>query len=378
MKDLWSNLETFHKLMAICDNDPDELRDILIDTMGYDEEMIYNTPDEDLEDILYDDLEVMQNLDNEEFEGYWFEAIQNQTFEGIILLGEPGNHAVPVYYIPDPDWYQGRPFEADEVGLVEDNGNLFLEFDEQGLCPMYAIPRDKAGLMAFIEECMSEALEDQLDRLYWDNEDDPEYIKNDMIEAAKEAVADEIRNGEGFHYIDEYCDFSKVPEFCQPIQAPAYDATMVDYGDNADYQESLMPQDNVIEALSESIDVDKENAEALQAELDELKAIYENDGLDEIYGTPFHEFWDQFPVFYQSCLLTFLRDYLNDDPDQYSEYELEELWCMGGLIQDMDWEALFKGAEEGIKRANSTKKNGDPRPKAQWEKVYPQFVKDFE
>ena len=228
MRDLWSNRETLYKLL---DLDPAEKREWLIDEVQ-DEEMVNQLSDEGLDDLIYDDAYAWEELDNEEFIETWLPWIEKQTFEGLVILTGARDEVVPAYYLCDTDWRQ-----YDEVGLVEDGGNLLLELDEQELCQMYAIPTDKEGLEAFIKECMGMAIDDKEDELYWQYENDSEFLRNELLAKSLEAVVDEIRNGEGYHYVDSYCDFAKASQFCKPIEAPVNDATTVNYDESLEEAE---------------------------------------------------------------------------------------------------------------------------------------------
>ena len=237
MKYLWSNTGTAQELL---DLDTDELKAVLMDTYHYDEEMMAPLDRDDLEEIVYANLDRFSNDDIREYEDYWLGLIEKQTLNGWVLLVGPNDEfpaqeqTVAAYDINDEAWYEGH-----EITLLEDNGKMLLEIDEQLVYQMFAIPKEKEALKAFVKTCMQDAVEVEEEDLYWQHEEDAEYLKNDLIEQAIEKVADDIYNGcldtkvaEYNYYVDEYCDYDKVPSVCQPIQAPVADATPINYDES--------------------------------------------------------------------------------------------------------------------------------------------------
>ena len=345
MKDLWSNFETANRILSL---DPFEKRNFLIDVVQ-DTDMVNQLDDSELDDLVYDEIDLLRNVDEEEFFDYWVPFISGQTFLGTVLLAGARDECVMAHDIVDPDWIPS----VDEVGLVEDDGNLLVELDEQELCQMYAIPKDKEGLIVFIKNCMPGAIDDKEEELYWEFEDDAEFLKNELIDKSIEAVIDEIRNGEANHYVNDYCDFAKVPSFCELIKAPVDDASIVDYN----------------ESINETINITDENKDDLQAELEEIEADYNDFGPDGFYAIPLNQFATEFPNFYNEIILSFLSQYLDMDPEAEDPDELDDMWASGELILPEDWPALFDGVKDGVNRANKG------RSKSQWEKIYPKFVK---
>jgi len=120
-------------------------------------------------------------------------------------------------------------------------------------------------------------------------------------------------------------------------------------------------EDKMTEA---KVKVDKE---ALASELEELKADYEDFGVEGFYEVPFETFQKEFPVFTKECIIKYLTNMEILTPEEVEDEDLMyEYWQTGELIIPDDWEALFKGAEHII---NDVKPQWDRLWKTQYTKL---------
>ena len=353
MKDnlIWSNTITMDSLLELPD---EELKNELLN-MGYDEEMIGNLSGDKLRQIVYDDDEYL-DADIQEFEEYIIPQINKQCKDGIVLLSGQvgrwdGNRAGGISCWAE-DLINLEAWEdCDYLALYDDNGNLHFEathHDGTHHMNLYALPEDRGQFIQFVINCMPEWIEANRDfNEYGDDSSDEEMAEEgyDLIDA---------------DVINDYCDFSKVPEFCPPVKNNITNSneSLEDLKEGEYTRDELMAKfgtDNldIINAGNEE-DVKLKEAKAgnpsdLEIELETLNADYTDFGPDGFYAVPFDRFKKEFPEFTNSCIMTFLKELDILTPEEAEDRELlNEYWQSGELIQPEDWPALFDGARQMV------------------------------
>ena len=330
---IWSSTNTTDYLFGL---GLEELKEVLINDFGYDEDMISNLDKEGLEDVIYDDVDRFDELDIEDFEQSIKPELEKQTSYGVVI--KIHNKDGEVENIEDLATinYDGS------VALMSDGGNLSLvEYSHAtptGLFyDLYACPNIN-DLDAFIQTCMDDAIQDKL-ALY---EDDPDYGTQEAIDDIALDMEDDIQG-----MLENYCDFSKVPEVCAPLK---------DTGIHINN-----------ESLEES--ATSNNVSQLEMDLAELEADYEDFGPEGFYAVPFNKFYNDYPEFTDSVIITFLDEMVDFDLLSEDMDEVEEAWADGELITEQDWPVLFDGAKTMLRRDSHS---------LQWKDIYKKFYKTFD
>ena len=326
-KFIWSNTNTVDYLL---DLEPDELRNVLAD-FGYDMEMLEETPDEELENIVYDDVDIFDNLDIEDWEQSIAPELSKQTKYGLIFQidnngGELGSL---------DDVFEVN-YDAHLSLMADDNDDVYMletarSYPTGRTVEWYTYPKNEGE---FAVRCLEDLIQEKLE-LYGT---EGEYTEEDAIE---DTVSDLIDNP--WYVIDQYCDYSKVPEVCERFKAPALISN----------KEESLEEEFMIEAKSK-------NPELLKMELEDIKSR-----LDSVREMTFVEFCDTFPEFTKSVISTFCKemidnfDIINEDPE-LAEFTWED-------FDDRDWKTFINGAE----------KLADKRS-IQWDKIYKNYYNELD
>ena len=305
---IWSSTETIDYLL---DLDPNELREVLIDDFGYDEDMVNNLEDSELENAIYDDSEMFDELDIEDFEQSIKPELEKQTSYGILIeLHQDGKRGVGGRVITTDD-LTTVDYDAKFEIHADDNNNLYIvEYSHDAptglVADLYACP-NMNDLDNFIQTCMDDAIQDKL-ALY---EDDPDYGTQEAIDDIVLDMEDDVQG-----MIEDYCNFSRVPEVCEPIKntisAPAK------------------------EGLEESASVSR-----LDMECADVLDRYQSFGSDAFYALPYESFKKSYPQFTKSIVESYLKEDYGIDLRKENSDEINEEWQNGRLLTDNDWAEMF-------------------------------------
>lgn len=319
-KFIWSNTGTVDYLLGL---EPDELRNTLANDFSYDSSMLEETPDNELENIIYDDVEIFDNLDIEDWEQSIAPELGKQTKYDIVLkVSKNGDgEMLSLKDMMDIGYDDKLVIEADDENNVysvsyshdRPTGESFN---------WYVYPKDETG---FVVGCLDDLVQEKLE-LYGGDDKIYEYTEEDAVD---DAVSDLIDDPE--YVINNYCDFSRVPLSCERFKAP-----------------SLIVGESLTEARRKQTAGTK-NVSQLEMELADLEARYnDNGGADGFYTMTFNEFSDAYPEFTNSILISFLESMVDYHIDEESEEDTEDYWASGDLITNRDWPALFEGAHKII------------------------------
>ena len=291
---IWSNRDVVNYLM---DLDHDELLNTLVNDFGYDEEFLQGT---DLEEVVYEDVDVFEDADEERFYQEIVPMIAKQTYNGLVVVKNLIDE--PLVYPVDDLYTELSPETKDELYFYDEDGNLVAENHENKKIEFFAIPEDIDLL--WVKNHMSDAIDDYF-MIYGDEisyEDAAQHILENIDE-----------------YIDE-CDF----EGLDPVKVTDISTT-----------ESLTEASKTFYA---------DNLDKLEAELEELEYDYNAFGADGFYAIPLKNFKREFPEFFKGVIATFLKSIVDIDVDTEDPEELNDAWQSGDLITEQDWKALFEGA----------------------------------
>ena len=371
---IWSNRDVVNYLI---DLDHDELLNTLVNDFGYDEEFLEGT---DLEELVYEDVAVFEDADEERFYQEIVPMIAKQTYNGWVVVKNLMND--PLVFPVDDLYNELAPVAEDDLYLYNEDGNLVGENHENKKLEFFAIPENIDLL--WVKNHMSDAIDDYF-MIYGDE------ISYDK---AAQYVLDNLDD-----YIDG-CDF-EVLEPIKVIDIPTTESLTEDadseYANGEiDYQEYLMLKTSELynssddfrekvdnwfdtnypgvpeyEANIGELDADElnkllsdlgykdfkvgslteankafyaDNLDKLEAELEELEYDYNAFGADGFYAIPLKNFKREFPEFFKGIITTFLKSIVDIDIDTEDPEELNDTWQSGDLITEQDWEALFEGA----------------------------------
>lgn len=328
-KIIWS--DTFAE-DALINSSREEKIEALMD-YGYDKELTLDLSDEKLNELIWN-LPDLHTEDISLFDNDIEPMINSQTKDGLVLMFGEGH----TWKGPGP---AGKVLETEDLAYVPGYESVEIVDDGNGLVwkghhhdgvntlNLYALPEDKDEFAEFAKTCMEGCYEDEKS---WS---DDELTFEEWVEG--------LYNGIDANTIHNYCEYSKVPSVCHPIK------NITESG----VQESC---ENLDEAKSK-------DPEALEYEVADIKAGYEDFGPDGFYAMSFSDFENQYPEFTKTCIRTFLKDMEILEPEELEDEDLiSDYWSEGTLIQPDDWPCLIDGAE----RLTTTRKDKG----IQWEKIW--------
>ena len=319
---IWSSNITKDKLL----NSSKEEKLAKLIELGYDPEMLMTA---DLDDVIASD-DTTFDKDLEEFDDVIAPEIENQTYNGIVLLVDADGSGFASYARDIIDISS----DIESYTLIEDDNGLALitEAKESHRHDLYAIPEDPDRLKDFIEVCLSSKLT-EVQSMY----EEIDYLE--AIEKVKDEVLDDPM------WIDNYCDFKSVAEVCDRI-------TM---------KESL---------VTESVNLNEVKAkdpETLAKEYEEIKALSDEYGKEYFTSMPFSAFEDdpitieaQYPNF-AKVVKAFFKEMLDEDPNDPEAMDYQ--WDSG--LDDHDWDILMTLCEKLV-----TQNQKGEYPNMQIEKVF--------
>lgn len=319
---IWSSNITKDKLL----NSSKEEKLTKLIELGYDPEMLM---DADLDDVIASD-DTTSDKDLEEFDDVIAPEIENQTYNGIVLLVDADGSGFASYARDIIDISS----DIESYTLVEDDNGLALitKAKDSHRHDLYAIPEDPDKLKDFIEVCLSYKLT-EVQSMY----DELDYLE--AIEKVKDEVLDDPM------WIDNYCDFSAVADVCDRI---------------------TMKNSLVTESVNLN-EVKAKDPETLAKEYEEIKALSNEYGKEYFTSMPFSAFEDdpitieaQYPNF-AKVVKAFFKEMLDEDPNDPEAMDFQ--WDSG--IDDHDWDILMTLCEKLV-----TKNQKGEYPNMQIEKVF--------
>ena len=339
-REIWSNTATMDYVATLS---PEEVRDFLVNDLNYDEEMVAELDDSELDDVLYDEGQRFDDWDLDELEGTILPELERQTEYSIAIeLHNGGNRGMGGRVRTLEDLFK-TDYDATHKLMANDDGSLYIEEYSHDVptgmvIELYTYPKD---VERFVSVCLGDLIDEKL-ALY---EDNPDYSEQDAID---DAILDlEYRVEDAIDIIENYCDFSKVPEVCEPFRWL--------YGGENESLEEDAPVESPLKDETEELELD----------------IEDFGGPDYLYSVPLTRFKRDYPEFYSKVVQTFLTFISKGDADEYdfrkaSPEELNDWWQDGELIQETDWPALI---EFGKKLADGK----NPQWKDIWKKYYNTF-----
>ena len=323
---IWASNITKDKLL----NSSKEEKLAKLIELGYDPEMLMTA---DLDDVIASD-DTTFDSDLEEFDDVIAPEIENQTYNGIILLVDANGDGFSSYARDIIDISS----DIENYTLVEDDSGLALITEGNGShrYDLFAIPEEQDRLKDFIEVCLSYKLT-EVQSMY----EDIDYLE--AIEKVKEDVLDDPM------WIDNYCDFSAVADVCNRI---------------------TMKNSLVTESVNLN-EVKAKDPETLAKEYEEIKALSDEYGKEYFTSKPFSAFEDdpitieaQYPNF-AKVVKAFFKEMLDEDPNDPEAMDLQ--WDSG--LDDHDWDVLMAVCKKLV-----TKNSKGEYPNVQIEKI---FKNDF-
>lgn len=360
---IWSNRDVVNYLM---DLDHDELLNTLVNDFGYDEEFLQGT---DLEEVVYEDVDVFEDDDEERFYQEIVPMIAKQTYNGLVVVKNLIDE--PLVYPVDDLYTELSPETKDELYFYDEDGNLVAENHENKKIEFFAIPEDIDLL--WVKNHMSDAIDDYF-MIYGDEisyEDAAQYILDNIDEyidecdfegldpikvteiSATESLTEDFTNDDEIYAVKDLLKYGiengGICTFKGKVDDNSFKVVFVD--EIGDEVEKVLPNkylkyfSRVDESLTEaSKTFYADNLDKLEAELEELEYDYNAFGADGFYAIPLKNFKREFPEFFKGVIATFLKSIVDIDVDTEDPEELNDAWQSGDLITEQDWEALFEGA----------------------------------
>ena len=336
MKTVWYRGQTKAKL-----HESKDLRKDLVNLYDYDE-LVEEMDDEQVADVVDSDAR-FDAMDDTYYDEDVRPKIEAQTYDGIVLLverpeeeepeeepemEEPLNEADEEEAPKEDDELpplEGMAILADEIpdefpdAKIVDDGDGFVLEDGDKKYDMYAIP--EADVKGFIENCMDTSVEESLE-LYED--DDVEVVDEPELSVEE---------------IDNDCDFSKVPEFCERIVGEPQEEPEEESEEDS--------EEEVEEGLNEAT-VKPGDASELQKEIDEVNGLVNEYGFEYFTAMPFSAYDNDSTTFeYNYPQLaklwrSFFKEAVGLDPKD--DDVCDETWDTD--IDQTDWNTVMKAAEK--------------------------------
>ena len=158
-KYIWSNTSTMDYLL---DLDPDELRNELGD-LGYDMEMLEETPDDELKDIVYDNVDMFDGMDMEDWEYNIVPELNKQTQEGIVIQLHEDSRRGMGGKVDNLEDVLSVDYDAHFELMADDDNNVYMvEYSHDvptgTVVDWYTYPKDTA---TFVSECLGDLVQEK-------------------------------------------------------------------------------------------------------------------------------------------------------------------------------------------------------------------------
>lgn len=364
-REIWSNTSTMDYVMKLS---PEEVRDFLINELDYDEEMVAELDDSELDDVLYDEGELFDNMDLEDLEMNILPELERQTEYSIAIELHDGEKRGMGGRVRTLDNLFNTDYDAIHRLMANDDGSLYIlesshDVPTGMMIELYTYPKD---VDRFASECLRELVEEKLS-LYEDNLD---YTEQDAID---DTVLDLDYDPQ--EVIENYCDFSKVPEVCEPFKW-SYDGAneSLDEAERTEYKTAATANTRNMAQLEMEFNDLANKANVVFEDGDDDCKVKSLDYKNITKNYSFTEFCDNFPEFMMSIFRTFCTYALDDDDDsddtKKSNKKFDILDATTSFAQEIwdgldwrDWATMFNGARRLIKNKTSV----------QWKDIYKNY-----